>query len=148
MIEWKMFIPLVGDNRQSRSVQLLLLVPEEEVLEYVGPDEEVVLVQAAAQQPGQKKRLGPTDWGRLDLFVRWYVQRDKDLNPLGNKTEQLTSDLFHQINMENNPNFFHQRWIPKVQYQGLPDFLRFTTKENVVNVLLFQPMLLIKKYFF
>ena len=56
-----MFIPLVGDNRQSRSVQLLLLVPEEEVLEYVGPDEEVVLVQAAAQQPGQKKRLGPTD---------------------------------------------------------------------------------------
>ena len=52
-------IPLVDDNRQSRSVQLLPLVPDG-ALEYAGPDEVVVLVQAAAQQPGQKRRLGPT----------------------------------------------------------------------------------------
>ena len=49
---------MVDDNTQSRSEQLLLLVLDGG-LELEGADE-VGLVRAAAQQPGQKKRLGPT----------------------------------------------------------------------------------------
>ena len=56
-------IPLVDDNRQSRFVWPLLLDPGD-VLVYAGPDVGE-LVLAAAQEPGRKKRLDPTDWGRL-----------------------------------------------------------------------------------